>query len=121
MQKLRLDSAMVARGLVPTRSQAESYIKLGRVTVDTRIINKPGYFVSPFSKVELNQELQYVSRAALKLASVADRLKVDFKDRVVLDVGSSTGGFTDYALKHGAKEVISVDVGSKTDAPNIAR
>ncbi|HEY5442068.1 MAG TPA: SAM-dependent methyltransferase, partial [Candidatus Saccharimonadales bacterium] len=56
-------------------------------------------------------EEQYVSRAGLKLASVAQALKLDFQDAVVLDVGSSTGGFTDYALRHGAKRVIAVEVG----------
>ena len=60
----------------------------------------------------MNDGERYVSRAGLKLASVAESLKLDFKDKTVLDVGSSTGGFTDYALQHGARKVIAVDVGT---------
>jgi 23S rRNA (cytidine1920-2'-O)/16S rRNA (cytidine1409-2'-O)-methyltransferase len=109
--KHRLDHLMVARELVTTRSQAESYIRLGVVKVDGKVQTKPGYFVDENSKVGLHSD-QYVSRAGLKLASVAIILKLNFKGKVVLDVGSSTGGFTDYALQHGAKKVVAVDVGS---------
>lgn len=110
--KHRLDHLLVARKLVTTRSQAESYIRLGVVKVDGRVVKKPGYFVSESAKVEFGAKEQFVSRAALKLASVAKTLEIDFKNKVVLDVGSSTGGFTDYALQHGAKKVIAVDVGT---------
>jgi 23S rRNA (cytidine1920-2'-O)/16S rRNA (cytidine1409-2'-O)-methyltransferase len=110
--KQRLDHVMVARGILPTRSQAESFIKLGKVTVDGTLITKPGYFVREDSEITLSAEERYVSRAGLKLSSVAERLGVSFEKAVVLDVGSSTGGFTDYALKHGAKKVYAVDVGT---------
>jgi 23S rRNA (cytidine1920-2'-O)/16S rRNA (cytidine1409-2'-O)-methyltransferase len=103
---------MVMRGLVTSRSQAESWIKLGKVKVDGRQIVKPGYFVAPTAKINLAAGEQYVSRGGLKLASVAKALGLQFKDKIVLDVGSSTGGFTDYALKHGAAKVIAVDVGT---------
>lgn len=69
--------------------------------------------------IELTAAEQYVSRAALKLASVAQTLKLDFQDKTVLDVGSSTGGFTDYALRHGAKKVIAVEVGSGQLHPSL--
>lgn len=111
MAKIRLDQALVSRNLVLSRSQAESYIKLGKVTVNGRIVEKPGFLVAPENVIEVKAE-QYVSRAALKLASVASALDLDFSEKVVLDVGSSTGGFTDYALKHGAKRVVAVDVGT---------
>lgn len=117
--KRRLDAELTARGLVPTRSQAESWIKLGKVTVDGREISKPGHFVTEQSVIALNTNEQYVSRAGLKLASVAALLKVNFKDAVVLDVGSSTGGFTDYALQHGAKKVYAVDVGTDQLHPSL--
>ncbi len=94
----RLDTAMVSRGLVVSRSQAQSYIKLGKVRVGSVVITKPGFVVGPTDTIEMLDAQQYVSRAGLKLASVADKLGVDFKGAVVLDVGSSTGGFTDYAL-----------------------
>jgi 23S rRNA (cytidine1920-2'-O)/16S rRNA (cytidine1409-2'-O)-methyltransferase len=119
MDKMRLDQAVVKRGLTSTRSQAESYIKLGYVKVNAKTINKPGFLTGPESKIELNIEEQYVSRAALKLASVADKLKLSFKDKVILDVGSSTGGFTDYALKHGASKVIAVEVGTEQMHPTL--
>ena len=117
--KVRLDHLLVQRGLVATRSQAESYIRLGKVTVADKIITKPGYFVDPTAAIELLQDEQYVSRAGLKLASVAELLHLDFRDKVVLDVGSSTGGFTDYALQHGASKVIAVDVGTDQLHPSL--
>lgn len=112
MTKHRLDQILVQRQLVDTRSQAESWIRLGKVKVDGRQIVKPGYFVSEQAKVELKAAEKYVSRAGLKLASVAQVLGLQFSNKVVLDVGSSTGGFTDYALQHGARRVIAVDVGT---------
>ncbi len=120
-QGVRLDKSLVQLGLVTTRSQAESYIRLGRVRVAGRPITKPGYFVHDLSLVELNQPEQFVSRAGLKLASVADKLAVDFRDKTVLDVGSSTGGFTDYALSRGARRVICVDVGTDQLHPKLRR
>lgn len=120
-QGVRLDKALVQLGLVATRSQAESYIRLGRVKVAGRLITKPGYFVHDLSLVELNQPEQFVSRAGLKLASVADKLAVDFRGKTVLDVGSSTGGFTDYALSRGARRVICVDVGTDQLHPKLRR
>ena len=112
---------MTERGLTATRSQAESWIKMGKVTVDGRVMTKPGLFVRPDSVIKLMAETQYVSRAGLKLASVAEVLKLEFKGKVVLDVGSSTGGFTDYALKNGAKRVYAVDVGTDQLHPSLRR
>ena len=112
MTKQRLDHVLAARGLVATRSQAENFIKLGDVQVNGSVITKPGYMVDEKDKLKVTATEQYVSRAALKLASVAPKFELDFKDKIVLDVGSSTGGFTDYALQHGAKKVIAVDVGT---------
>ena len=120
-QGVRLDKALVQLGLVTTRSQAESYIRLGRVKVAGRLVTKPGYFVHDLSLVELDQPEQFVSRAGLKLASVADKLAVDFRGKLVLDVGSSTGGFTDYALSRGARRVICVDVGTDQLHPKLRR
>jgi len=119
MTKQRLDIVLVERKLTSSRSQAESWIKLGKVTVDGRAITKPGHFVGPKADIKLMAEVQYVSRAGLKLASVADIFKLDFRDKVVLDVGSSTGGFTDYALRHGAKKVFAIDVGTDQLHPSL--
>jgi 23S rRNA (cytidine1920-2'-O)/16S rRNA (cytidine1409-2'-O)-methyltransferase len=117
--KQRLDVTMTERGLTSTRSQAESWIKMGKVTVDGRVMTKPGVFVRPDSVVKLTAEDQYVSRAGLKLASVAKVLKLDFRGKTVLDVGSSTGGFTDYALRSGAAKVYAVDVGTDQLHPSL--
>jgi 23S rRNA (cytidine1920-2'-O)/16S rRNA (cytidine1409-2'-O)-methyltransferase len=104
---------------VATRSQAENYIKLGYVQVDGQTVTKPGWPVPPQGRIALSLKQQYVSRAALKLASVVDKLGLDFKKKTVLDVGSSTGGFTDYALKHGAARVIAVEVGADQMHPSL--
>lgn len=117
--KSRLDQRLAKLGLVSTRSQAENLVRLGQVKVNSKVIKKPGFFIDDSASVELITEQQYVSRAALKLASVARELKLDFKNKVVLDVGSSTGGFTDYALQHGAKKVIAVDVGTEQLHPSL--
>lgn len=119
MEKQRLDHALVARGLTSSRSQAENWIRLGKVTVDGKTLTKPGYFVRGSADVKLVAEEQYVSRAGLKLASVAKVLNLNFKDAVVLDVGSSTGGFTDYSLRNGAKKVYAVDVGTEQLHPSL--
>lgn len=119
MSKQRLDIELAKRGMTNSRSQSESWVKLGKVTVDGKVITKPGHFVREDSDIKLSAKEQYVSRAGLKLASVAEALGMDFRDKVVLDVGSSTGGFTDYALKHGAKKVYAVDVGTDQLHPSL--
>lgn len=110
--KERLDKLVADKGMVSSRSQAESWIRLGKVSVNGKVVTKPGQFVATDAVLQLMAEEQYVSRAGLKLASVAQLLGIDFKDKTVLDVGSSTGGFTDYALRRGAKKVFAVDVGT---------
>ena len=117
--KTRLDIELTRRGLTASRSQAESWVKLGKVKVNGATITKPGHFVNETSEIKLAADEQYVSRAGLKLASVAGLLKLDFRGKTVLDVGSSTGGFTDYALKHGAKKVFAVDVGTDQLHPSL--
>lgn len=119
MDKKRLDAEITRRGLVTTRSQAESFIKLGKVTVNGQKILKPGFFVNADATIKLDVDEQYVSRAGLKLASVAQILGLHFKDKIVLDVGSSTGGFTDYSLRRGAKKVYAVDVGTDQLHPSL--
>jgi ftsJ-like methyltransferase len=117
--KIRLDNLLVDRKMVESRSQAESYIKLGKVTVDGIKRTKPGFFVDVNSGLKILQQVQYVSRAGLKLESVAKKMRIDFRNKTVLDVGSSTGGFTDYSLKSGANKVIAVDVGTDQLHPKL--
>jgi 23S rRNA (cytidine1920-2'-O)/16S rRNA (cytidine1409-2'-O)-methyltransferase len=119
MNKQRLDQLLVNKGLVSSRSQAENYIKLGEVQVNGKTISKPGFFVSPDARLTLSIKQQYVSRAALKLASIAEQIGLNFEGRTILDVGSSTGGFTDFALRHAAVKVIAVDVGTDQLHPSL--
>ena len=117
--KTRLDQALVERGLVASRSQATSYIKLGDVRVNNKPAEKPGQLVSGEDVLEVTVQEQYVSRAALKLASVADEFQLDFTGKTVLDIGSSTGGFTQFVLMHGAQKVIAVEVGTNQLHPSL--
>ena len=117
--KQRLDKALVERGLATTRSQAENLVQLGRVTVDGVVVTKSGHMVRDDNVLQLTSRERYVSRAGLKLASVAEALGVDFADATVLDIGSSTGGFTDYALQPGARLVYAVDVGTDQLHPSL--
>ncbi|HSX32960.1 MAG TPA: TlyA family RNA methyltransferase [Candidatus Saccharimonadales bacterium] len=117
--KQRLDQALPARGLVVTRSQGESWIRLGKVLVNGQAVTKPGFLVGDADDIRLQATERYVSRAGLKLASVAQTLGLDFRDTVMLDVGSSTGGFTDYALQHGARKVVAVEVGTDQLHPSL--
>lgn len=119
MTKQRLDIELTKRGIVTSRSQAESWVKLGKVLVDGKVATKSGVFVRPDSDIRVTSNERYVGRAGLKLASVAKLLHVDFRDKVVLDVGSSTGGFTDYSLQNGAQKVYSVDVGTDQLHPSL--
>jgi 23S rRNA (cytidine1920-2'-O)/16S rRNA (cytidine1409-2'-O)-methyltransferase len=86
---------------------------MGKVRVGGQVVTRPGTFITERAEIILDADSQYVSRAGLKLASVASVLNLDFKDKIVLDVGSSTGGFTDYALRHDAKKIYAVDVGTQ--------
>ena len=105
--------------MVSSRSQAESYVRLGQVKVNGQVATKSGQMVAESDNIQLTAEEQYVSRAALKLKSAAEIFKLDFTGKTVLDVGSSTGGFTQYALLHGAKKVIAIDVGTDQLHPSL--
>lgn len=102
-----------------SRSKAEEYIGFGYVHVNGISTTKASMQVYETDKITQKVPDDYVSRAGLKLASVAKRLKVNFVDQIVLDVGSSTGGFTEYALRHGAKKVFAVDVGTDQLHPTL--
>jgi 23S rRNA (cytidine1920-2'-O)/16S rRNA (cytidine1409-2'-O)-methyltransferase len=110
--KKRLDILMVERGLAQSRTQAQALIMAGQVSAEGRRLEKPGLSVGEGLDVHVKDQPRYVGRAGDKLASVAETLGLDFRGKVVLDVGSSTGGFTDFALQHGAVRVYCVDVGT---------
>ena len=110
--KARLDKVLVERGLVPSRERAQALILAGKVLVDEQKIEKSGAQVATDSLIRLlGDDLKYVSRGGLKLARALLHWNVDVTGKVCLDVGASTGGFTDCLLQHGAAHVIAIDTG----------
>ncbi len=107
----RLDRLLVARGLVPSREQAQRLIYAGEVRVDGAVGRAPAQLVSPTADLHVRQPPPFVSRGGDKLAHALDVFAVDVTGRVCLDVGASTGGFTDALLQRGAIRVYAVDVG----------
>ncbi len=111
MRKLRLDELLVARGLAESRAQAKALIMSGRVLHGTERLEKPGKDFPPDFEIVVEQPPRFVSRGGEKLAAALARFAVDLQGAHVLDVGASTGGFTDCALQAGAAAVVCVDVG----------
>lgn len=109
--KLRLDELLVQRGLAPTRAQAKALIMSGRVRRSTERLDKPGKEFAEDVELTIDQPPRFVSRGGEKLAGAIERFGLDFRGAHVLDVGASTGGFTDCALQAGAADVVCVDVG----------
>ncbi len=110
--KLRLDKLLVARGLVASRERAQAIVLAGKVLVNEQKVEKPGAAVEASSEIRvLGGDLKYVSRGGLKLERALEHWKIDVRGRICLDVGVSTGGFTDCLLQHGAGRVIAVDTG----------
>jgi 23S rRNA (cytidine1920-2'-O)/16S rRNA (cytidine1409-2'-O)-methyltransferase len=110
--KIRLDVLLVQRGLFPSREAARRAIMAGQVMRGGEVVDKPGTQVYTDESFEVLQPShQFVSRGGLKLERALDVFSVSLKDQVVIDVGASTGGFTDCALQHGASRVYAVDVG----------
>jgi 23S rRNA (cytidine1920-2'-O)/16S rRNA (cytidine1409-2'-O)-methyltransferase len=110
--KIRLDKLLVERGLVPTRERAQAMILAGRVLVREQKQDKPGASVPADASIRLlGSDLRYVSRGGLKLEAALAHWRIDLRDRSCLDVGASTGGFTDCMLQHGAARVLAIDTG----------
>ena len=110
--KSRLDLLLVERGLVSSRERARAYILAGRVLVNEQKIDKPGTAVSADAALRLlGDDMPYVSRGGLKLAAALSHWHIDVQGRACLDIGTSTGGFTDCLLQHGAAHVTAVDTG----------
>jgi 23S rRNA (cytidine1920-2'-O)/16S rRNA (cytidine1409-2'-O)-methyltransferase len=112
MGKTRLDQLLVEQGLVGSRERARSLILAGRVLVREQKIDKPGASIPIDSPIRLlGNDLKYVSRGGLKLAAALEHWRIDVTGRACVDVGASTGGFTDCLLQHGAAHVTAVDTG----------
>lgn len=120
--KIRLDQLIFELGYFDSKERARSAIMQGCIKIDGKLIDKAGYQINKekfYAELELNpthlevdDKLQkYVSRGAFKLEAAFKVFNLDFQDAVVLDIGASTGGFTDFALQHGANKVLALDVG----------
>lgn len=112
VSRQRLDQLLMERGLAESREKAKALVLAGHVLIDGQKAGKPGQTVSAQCRLELVERLPYVSRAGIKLAATLDRFGIDVTGRVCLDIGASTGGFTDCLLQRGAVRVYAVDVGS---------
>jgi 23S rRNA (cytidine1920-2'-O)/16S rRNA (cytidine1409-2'-O)-methyltransferase len=110
--KTRVDLLLVERGLVPSRERARAYILAGRVLINEQKVDKPGTAVDGDAVVRLlGDDMPYVSRGGLKLDGALEHWQINIHGRACLDVGASTGGFTDCLLQHGAAHVTAVDTG----------
>jgi 23S rRNA (cytidine1920-2'-O)/16S rRNA (cytidine1409-2'-O)-methyltransferase len=111
MSKVRLDVLLVEKGLADSRAKAQALIMAGQVRVAHQVVLKPATAIQPDSLLTVDMGPRYVSRGGEKLEGALTSFAIDVKDFVCVDVGSSTGGFTDCLLQHGAKKVYAIDVG----------
>lgn len=112
MEKVRLDVLLVDQGLAQSRERAKAMIMAGQVYIDNQKCDKAGQMVGTDVTPEVRGEtLKYVSRGGLKLEKAMSEFPINLKDKITMDIGASTGGFTDCMLQNGAKKVFSVDVG----------
>jgi 23S rRNA (cytidine1920-2'-O)/16S rRNA (cytidine1409-2'-O)-methyltransferase len=111
MAKQRLDNLLLSRGLAENMSKARALIMAGEITVNGKVIAKAGSLADENATIEIAQKLPYVSRGGIKLAYALDEFKLDVTSLIAIDVGASTGGFTDCLLQRGAKRVYAIDVG----------
>jgi len=109
--KLRIDQLLVSRGLVESREKAQALILAGYVLINGQKADKPGHSVSADASIEILERMPYVSRGGYKLAAALDHFHIEVTGKICLDVGASTGGFTDCLLQRGAAKVWAVDVG----------
>ncbi len=112
MPKIRLDQLLVQQGLAESREQAQRLIRAGMVRVNDQPANKPGHQYPADAELSVKEKPRYVSRGGLKIEGAHKQFGFDLQGAVCLDIGSSTGGFTDFMLQHGAAKVYAVDCGT---------
>jgi len=117
--KLRLDELLVRKKLTSSKSQAKQLIESGKTLYNGKVISKAGYPVDENSDIQITTQEQYVSRGAYKLEGAIKHFQIDPKDKIIADVGASTGGFSDYLLQNGAKRIYAIDVGKDQLHPTI--
>ena len=108
---MRLDQLLVARSLFSSREQAQRAVMAGEIKIGTRIAVKPSQLLAADAAIAVKPTRKYVGRGALKLEKALDHFKIDMQSKVALDIGASTGGFTDCLLQRGTEKVYAVDVG----------
>lgn len=112
MEKVRADVLIVQKGLAKSREQAKRMIMAGDAIAGTMRIDKPGELLDADVEIRIKENsIKYVSRGGYKLEKILDTFDIDLQDKIAMDIGSSTGGFTDCMLQHGAKKVYAIDVG----------
>lgn len=111
IKKIRLDQLLTETNLAATRQKAQWLIRSGNVLVNDSVADKPSTLVAHDSDIKIKEKLPYVSRGGLKLERAIKHFNISVNDKIALDIGSSTGGFTDCLLQNGVKKVYSVDVG----------
>src|SRR5438105_15318179 len=113
MQGQRIDKLLVDRGLADSRTKAQALVMAGAVLVDEQLVRKSSEVFSPQAQIRIKEEAtsRYVGRGGIKLEAALRHFKIDVSGFACLDVGASTGGFTDCLLQHGARRVVAVDVG----------
>lgn len=112
MEKIRADVLIVQKGLAKSREQAKRMIMAGDAIAGTMRIDKPGELLDADAEIRIKENsIKYVSRGGYKLEKILDTFDIDLQDKIAMDIGSSTGGFTDCMLKHGAEKVYAIDVG----------
>jgi 23S rRNA (cytidine1920-2'-O)/16S rRNA (cytidine1409-2'-O)-methyltransferase len=110
-KKARIDQTLVERGLFESRERARRAIMAGEVRVGEQVVTKPAAMIDIDAPISIAESAKFVSRGALKLSGALDFFKIDVRDKIALDIGASTGGFTDCLLQRGAAKVFAVDVG----------
>jgi 23S rRNA (cytidine1920-2'-O)/16S rRNA (cytidine1409-2'-O)-methyltransferase len=110
-KRLRLDQLLVGRGFFPSREQARRAILAGEISIATRVVDKPSELLDEQTAIDVKPARKYVGRGALKLESALEHFHIDLLGKTALDIGSSTGGFTDCMLQRGAEKIYAVDVG----------
>lgn len=110
-EKIRLDRLLFEKGLIESREKARAIILEGNVLVNGRVVDKPGSLVRADAFITIKERMPYVSRGGLKLEKAIKAFGIDLKDKIAMDIGASTGGFTDCLIKHGIKRVYAIDVG----------
>lgn len=117
----RLDKVIKQRRLIRSRSRAQRMIEAGRVKVDGHVLTRPGHPIDPEAEIEILSFEKYVGRGGEKLEAALEMFRIDPKGRTCLDIGASTGGFTDCLLQHGAAKVYAIDVGHDQLHPSLRR